>query len=300
MRIAYVKIYTERENTTEKREVQIMKLKIYSRKDLIHAVKCHDIDSKTAVISFYDKETEPVSLDGTGGRVFSVELNDLDISELKDAYYHFFDEASEAAEFVIRAVNDGCTLIFQCECGMSRSAGCAAAVTEFFEGSSTAIFADPKYCPNLAVFHKMYYALCCARLKLTDIDTDKYRNVDVAADRQVAIKRLLAIIRREVELSKNGDHRSELFGAYFITNDGISYSFEGGMGSFFTAGNIEELLEKYAEEDFLFVCYRMWDDITEEDSESGRTYFMLGNVGALEYFELIDKKYNVREEIVYD
>ena len=65
----------------------------------------------------------------------------------------------ELAEFVFAAIRDGYDIICQCEDGNARSAGCAAALHEFFAADGVFIFADYRYHPSQMVFHKVYNAL---------------------------------------------------------------------------------------------------------------------------------------------
>ena len=122
-----------------------------------------------SVISFY-------SPDGTGGvgrlrvdysnvceRVFYVGIPDIDESGFSENGYTeetFFKEADDLADFVFAAVEKGRDIICQCDFGMSRSAACAAAILEFFEGRGSEIFSNDRYCPNLTVFNRVFSALC--------------------------------------------------------------------------------------------------------------------------------------------
>ena len=126
--------------------------------------------TQTAVISFSDP---PVSVDVDSGafsmnfdekveRLFQVEVLDIHFDELKDYeidYEDFLPEAEELAQFIVEAKKDGWDIICQCEYGQSRSAGCAAAILEFYYNHGISIFADYRYCPNQMIFHKVYDAL---------------------------------------------------------------------------------------------------------------------------------------------
>ncbi|MBR6873897.1 MAG: hypothetical protein IKN17_10370 [Ruminococcus sp.] len=108
-----------------------------------------------AVISFYDAGTEPVTIGNCGAEICYVELDDIDSDEPGFDYDGFFPEAGAVAEFIICAITAGKRIICQCEYGMSRSAGCAAAILEYYQGSGITVFADDRYCPNKAVFRKL-------------------------------------------------------------------------------------------------------------------------------------------------
>ena len=121
------------------------------------------LSCEDAVISFFDVGTEPVSIGSSGADICPVELDDIDSDEPGFDHSSFFPEAGTVAEFVVRAVAAGKNVICQCEYGMSRSAGCAAAILEHYEGSGITVFADDRYCPNKAVFRKLLGALRSAR-----------------------------------------------------------------------------------------------------------------------------------------
>ena len=63
------------------------------------------------------------------------------------------------AMFIVKAYNGGKDIICQCEYGQSRSAGCAAAILEYFYHSGISIFANYNYYPNQVVYHKVYDAI---------------------------------------------------------------------------------------------------------------------------------------------
>lgn len=121
-----------------------------------------ELSGSDAVISFYDAGTEPVRFGNCGVEVFCIELDDIDSDEPLFDYEKFFPQAGAVTEFIIRAMTAGKRIICQCEYGMSRSAGCAAAILEHYQGSGITVFADDRYCPNKAVFRKLLDALKAA------------------------------------------------------------------------------------------------------------------------------------------
>ena len=145
-----------------------MNITIHSRKS-IEALLQSGFPDNTALIRFYDVELmrenskfKPVSFYNNVQRIFQLPLMDLDMDELK--YYNltyetFFTEADELAEFIYSAILDDLDIICQCEYGESRSAGCAAAILEFFENNGISIFSDYRYFPNKIVYHKLLNAL---------------------------------------------------------------------------------------------------------------------------------------------
>ena len=122
-----------------------------------------DFPKNAVVISFYDPpgkfrdaEYRPVDYTAKTNCVFQIALYDIDLAILPK--YHF-TEASDLAEFIFEAYQDGLDIICQCEYGESRSSGCAAAIHEYFYKDGIKIFADYRYYPNQMVYHKVYDAL---------------------------------------------------------------------------------------------------------------------------------------------
>ena len=147
-----------------------MSVKIYSRKAMEDLLSNGNI-KKTAIISFHDpigrgrrclEDYEPIDFMGKCDRVMQIELHDLDPEALADfdlTEEICFPEADELTEFICKAKEEGLDIICQCEYGQSRSAGCAAAILQHFEGRGIDVFADYRYYPNQLVYHKVFDAL---------------------------------------------------------------------------------------------------------------------------------------------
>lgn len=148
-----------------------MNVKIYSRKAMEELFQ-QGIPENTAVISFYDpapKGLPPIDYSGKAERVFQVALHDIDFDILEMfglSYETYFPEADSLAEFILSAQAEGMDIICQCEYGQSRSAGCGAAILEYFCKTGISVFADYKYYPNQMVYNKVYEALCRAGEKV--------------------------------------------------------------------------------------------------------------------------------------
>lgn len=129
------------------------------------------LPANTAVISFYDPPkkrggvtllSNPLDYTAVCDRVFRVAIHDIDIEILGDyglSFETYFPEADRLAAFIYEAVEDGADIICQCEYGQSRSAACAAAILEHFEGRGIDVFADYRYYPNQMIFNKLRDAL---------------------------------------------------------------------------------------------------------------------------------------------
>ena len=144
-----------------------MEVSIYSRKAVKELIE-NGFPQSVAVISFYtpknkrEYEEKRVDYDGVCDRVFIVGIPDIDIEILSDygyTYDTYLAEADELAKFIYEAKADSLDIICQCDYGQSRSAACAAAILQQFEGRRIDVFADYKYYPNQLVYHKVFDAL---------------------------------------------------------------------------------------------------------------------------------------------
>ena len=153
-----------------------MTVKIYSRK-VVEALLSKGNLENTAIISFHDpvgrgrrclEDYESIDFTGKCDRVMQIALHDLDPEALSDfglSVETYFPEAYALAEFIYKAKEDGLDIICQCEYGQSRSAGCAAAILEHFEGRGIDVFTDYRYYPNQLVYHKVFDALIKTQVK---------------------------------------------------------------------------------------------------------------------------------------
>lgn len=134
---------------------------IYSREE-IETLLQKGFPDRAAVISFYYKDTEPVDLSGIPNEVFQVAVEDVDLYDLEQlglTYMTFFPEAEELVKFILTARNAGMEIICQCEYGQGPSAGCAAAIRQFYNGDGIEVFTNGRYFPNLLMYHKVYSSL---------------------------------------------------------------------------------------------------------------------------------------------
>lgn len=147
-----------------------MEVSIFSRNSM-EKLLSHEKIENTVVISFHDpvdrgrrhlEDYEPINFTGKCDRVMQIALHDLDPEALSDfglTVETYFPEADTLAEFIYKAKEDGFDIICQCEYGQSRSAGCAAAILQHFEGRGIDVFVDYRYYPNQLVYHKVFDAL---------------------------------------------------------------------------------------------------------------------------------------------
>ena len=144
-----------------------MKINIHSRSSIGELIQ-KGFPKKTAVISFYTPKSKReyaesrVNYSGVCDRVFYVGIPDIDIEILGDygyTYETYLAEADELASFICKAKTDGLDIICQCDYGQSRSAACAAAILQYYEGRGIEVFADYRYYPNQLVYNKIFEAL---------------------------------------------------------------------------------------------------------------------------------------------
>lgn len=145
-----------------------MKVDIYSREEMEMRLREGPLEH-TAVISFYDppssrtpKDYEPLDYGDQCPVLFAVPVHDIDPEILPEyglTMETFLPEADALAIFIKNAARNGLDMICQCEYGQSRSAGCAAAIREYFHKDGICVFADYRYYPNQLIFNKMLSAL---------------------------------------------------------------------------------------------------------------------------------------------
>ena len=144
-----------------------MKVEIYSRK-AIKDLMDKGFSQNVAVISFYTPNNKregiqgPVDYRGLCKNVFYVCIPDIDIEILAEygyTYESYLAQADDLANFIREAKANNLDIICQCDYGQSRSAACAAAILQHFEGRGIDIFADYRYYPNQLVYHKIFDSL---------------------------------------------------------------------------------------------------------------------------------------------
>ena len=146
-----------------------MRLEICSRRAIMERIRNEGLGEDVAVISFYtpgtarEREESRVDYSQTSARVFCVGIPDIDRELFADYGYTdenpYLAEADALAEFIYRARADRMHIICQCDYGQSRSAACAAAILEHFARRGIEVFADYRYYPNQAVYHRVFDAL---------------------------------------------------------------------------------------------------------------------------------------------
>ena len=143
-----------------------MKL-IYSKFAIREPMKNGELEN-CAVISFFtprkttSDELVRVDYSGYCNNVFYVGVPDIDKEHLDEygyTYESYIADARGLAEFIYKAKAVGLNIVCQCEFGSRRSAACAAAILEHFEGRGSEILASDRYHPNTTVYKRVLAAL---------------------------------------------------------------------------------------------------------------------------------------------
>ena len=122
------------------------RVSIYSRAELESLLQ-EGIFSDTAVICFYDINKGP-----------------MDLPLHTDSYQvaidgPVFNEMDVLAHFIFYAKATGLKMICVCETGLSESAGCAAAIRQYYNGDGIEVFANIHYFPDKQIYQDVFNAL---------------------------------------------------------------------------------------------------------------------------------------------
>ena len=113
------------------------------------------IPNNTAIISFSDTEEDYIDFP-EGTDVLKVAFYDVRPHTVsKDHYDKILPQAKDIAEYVYKKMKENKDIICQCDYGVSRSAGLAAAIMEAYAGKGIDVFADYRYTPNQFVYNKV-------------------------------------------------------------------------------------------------------------------------------------------------
>ena len=145
----------------------LMEVPCYSRES-IEALLQGDFPEHTAVVSFRDTGMAPVDYSAKTDRVFHVELDDMNFGENSKGYApsgdmskiilpdEKFPQLGELAKFIRAALDEDLNFICQCEAGVGRSTGCAAAIRDYRFADCTLRREEG---PNAHVYNRILSAL---------------------------------------------------------------------------------------------------------------------------------------------
>lgn len=154
-----------------------MSIRVMSQAALRRLAAAAPFDEGTFVVSIIDTDAQPVWLANAPAGILRLSFDDVypaghPLSEMYGGYeddeYAAFSEtlqpmseeqAAKTARFVVENLPRMRTLVCQCHYGQSRSAGVAAAVSEWLYGNGARFFKDERYCPNRHVYQLLLSAL---------------------------------------------------------------------------------------------------------------------------------------------
>ena len=125
-------------------------------------IQIAEFDAPTVLISINTEDERPV-VEGKENLidVLFLTFDDLEgpsAAMLFDPPANLFtdEQAQQVLDFVGR--HEDKHVVCQCEAGISRSAGCAAALARIYDGDDGWIFQSPRYFPNMRVYRKILEA----------------------------------------------------------------------------------------------------------------------------------------------
>ena len=119
--------------------------------DLIRWDENNEITDEYVIVSFRDTGHMSLKLLQKYTHI-EVKFDDEKYLPKGESEDTFFKDALKVAEFIALYVDCGKKVICQCSYGVSRSAGCAAAILENYFGFADDILKNPKYNINRSVY----------------------------------------------------------------------------------------------------------------------------------------------------
>lgn len=114
------------------------------------------LSSNVAIISFADEGCEFLEIPSNIDHM-KVEFDDIRPNNItKERLEELLPEAPLIASFVHQRIKEGKDIICQCDYGLSRSAGLAAAILERYGHMGIQVFQDYRYTPSQIVYNKVY------------------------------------------------------------------------------------------------------------------------------------------------
>ena len=136
-----------------------MKVSILSKSELFSLIEKKRLSPNTAIVSFADEEDDFLDFPNNTDVMKVVFYDIRPSSTVKEHYDTLLPEAKDIAAFVNHKIKEGKDIICQCDYGISRSAGLAAAILQKYAHRGIDVFANYKYTPNQFVYNKVYKAL---------------------------------------------------------------------------------------------------------------------------------------------
>lgn len=142
-------------------------IQIRSRQDM--ETLSYELDMPCIIISISDKNVDyPIFADNSN--ILDVCYLSFDDEESEERHGMTQEDAQEICEFIDQWQNENIELYVHCGAGVSRSAGCAAAIMLWQWGDDSAVFDDGYYAPNMHCYRSI---LDAADLSYDDIQLAK-------------------------------------------------------------------------------------------------------------------------------
>lgn len=125
-------------------------VKAFSRDNMEWHIRKRRFPHNTDVICFYDPDGTHIDYSGIAEDVICIPLADFQTD---------LPQADMIADFVRRIMKKEHNIICQCEKGQSRSAGCAAAIMEYYYKDGQSIFDNEWYSPDEMIYYAVLNAL---------------------------------------------------------------------------------------------------------------------------------------------
>ena len=137
-----------------------MKISILSKAGLYRLIETNSLTSNTAVVSFADVGCDFLDVPSNVDQL-KIEFDDIRPNNItkEQLLGDILPEAPAIAQFVSQKLKEGKDIICQCDYGISRSAGLAAAILERYSNKGIEIFRNYRYSPNQIVFNRVYKEL---------------------------------------------------------------------------------------------------------------------------------------------
>ena len=131
-----------------------MKLSIVSASEMYRLIE-KGVPNNVAIISFAGTTDDFLDFK-EGTDVLKIAFYDVrPHTTVKEHYPFLLPEAPQIAKYIYQKKNEGKDIICQCDYGISRSAGCAAAILQRWANRGIEVFADYRYTPNQFVYNKV-------------------------------------------------------------------------------------------------------------------------------------------------
>ena len=151
-------------------------------------------DYVSAIISITDSDKTNIVFEKTAENnirsILLLQFDDVEAhSHAKNEVVISDNDAKRIVKFVNANKNKVDCFIVNCEAGVSRSAGCCAAIMLALTGDDSDIFDNPSKCPNMTVYRKVLNAFWDAGYFSDDTKGISYEEIDEKEKNNILIWR---------------------------------------------------------------------------------------------------------------